>query len=131
MAFINKEQVKQIREALKKEFPEITFSVRKEGSSSVHVGIMKSPYNFSDLPFFRQDGSTNVNQFRVPDCIHRRLFEKIFRTRHIFQVAGVHYNHTFTAPLYFPEKTDIELRAKGGSAGLDAYAHFDMILVDN
>ena len=60
-----------------------------------------------------------------------RLFEKIFRTRHIFQVAGVHYNHTFTAPLYYPEKTDIELRAKGGSAGLDAYAHFDLILVDN
>ena len=79
MAFINKEQVKQIRETLKKEFPEITFSVRKEGSSSVHVGIIKSPYNFSDLHFFRQDGSTNINQFRVPDCTHRRLLEKILK----------------------------------------------------
>ena len=79
MAFINKDQVKQIREALKKEFPEIKFSVRKDGSSSVHVGIIKSPYNFNDLPFFRQDGSTNVNQFRVPDCTHRRLLEKILK----------------------------------------------------
>ncbi len=79
MAYINKEQVKQIRESLKKEFPEITFSVRKENFSSVHVGIMKSPYNFSDLPFFRPDHCTNVNQFRVPDCIHRRMLEKILK----------------------------------------------------
>jgi hypothetical protein len=63
--------------------------------------------------------------------IKARLFEKIFRTQHIFQVAGIHYNHTFTVPLYFPEKTDIDLRAFGGSSGLDAYANFDLILVDN
>ena len=77
MAYINKEQVKQIREALKKEFPEIKFSVRKENYSSVHVTILKSPYNFSDLPNYRPDSATSVNHFRVPDCVHRRLFEKI------------------------------------------------------
>ena len=80
MAFINKENVKQIREALKKEFPEIKFSVRKENFSSVYVSILKSPYDFSDLPFFRQDSYTNVNHFRVPDCVHRRLLEKILKT---------------------------------------------------
>ena len=79
MAFINKENVKQIREALKKEFPEIKFSVRKENFSSVYVSILKSPYDFSDLPFFRQDSYTNVNHFRVPDCVHRRLLEKILK----------------------------------------------------
>ena len=77
MAYINKDQVKQIRESLKKEFPEIKFSVRKENHSSVHVTILKSPYNFSDLPNYRSDSYTNVNHFRVPDCVHRRLFEKI------------------------------------------------------
>ena len=77
MAYINKDQVKQIRESLKKEFPEIKFSVRKENYSSVHVTILKSPYNFSDLPNYRPDSSTSVNHFRVPDCVHRRLFEKI------------------------------------------------------
>ena len=77
MAYINKEQVKQIRESLKKEFPEIKFSVRKENYSSVHVTILKSPYNFSDLPNYRSDSSTSVNHFRVPDCVHRRMFEKI------------------------------------------------------
>lgn len=77
MAFINKDQVKQIREALKKEFPEIKFSVRKENYSSVHVTILKSPYNFSDLPNYRPDSATSVNHFYVPDCVHRRMFEKI------------------------------------------------------
>lgn len=77
MAYINKEHVKQIRESLKKEFPEIKFSVRKENHSSVHVTILKSPYNFSDLPNYRPDSATSVNHFRVPDCIHRRMLEKI------------------------------------------------------
>jgi len=77
MAFINKEHVKQIREALKKEFPEIKFSVRKENHSSVHVTVLKSPYNFSDLPNYRSNCSTSVNHFRVPDCAHRRMLEKI------------------------------------------------------
>lgn len=79
---------------------------------------------------FNLDCTTLKNE-ELTVRVKARLFEKIFRTKHIFQVAGVHYNHTFTAPLYFPEKTDIELRAKGGSSGLSAYAHFDLILVDN
>ena len=77
MAYINKEQVKQIREALKKEFPEIKFSVRKENHSSVYVSILKSPYDFSDLPHYRPDYYTSVNHFRVPDCKHRRILEKV------------------------------------------------------
>ena len=77
MAYINKENVKQIREALKKAFPEIKFSVRKENHSSVYVSILKSPYDFSDLPHYREDYYTSVNHFRVPDCKHRRMLEKI------------------------------------------------------
>ena len=79
MAYINKEQVKQIREALKKEFPEIKFSVRGENHSSVYVGILKSPYDFSDLPNYRSDYYTNVNHFYVPDCKHRKILEKVLK----------------------------------------------------
>ena len=77
MAYINSQQVKQIRKSLKKEFPEIKFSVRKENKTSVHVSILKSPYDFSDLPNYRPDYYTSVNRFRVPDCTHRKLLEKI------------------------------------------------------
>ena len=79
MAYINSEHVKQIREALKKEFPEIKFSVRKNDNISICVSILKSPYDFSDLPHYRPDYYTSVNHFRVPDCIHRNLLEKILK----------------------------------------------------
>jgi len=79
---------------------------------------------------FNLDCTTLKNE-EITVRLKSRLFGKVFRTQHIFQVAGVHYNHTFTSPLYFPEKTDIELRAKGSNSGVDAYAHFDLILVDN
>ena len=79
---------------------------------------------------FNLDCTTLKNE-EITIQLKSRLFGKVFRTQHVFQVAGVHYNHTFTAPLYFPEKTDIELQAKAGSSGVDTYAHFDLILVDN
>ena len=79
---------------------------------------------------FNLDCTTLKNE-EITVRVKTRLFGKVFRTQHIFQVAGVHYNHTFTSPLYYPEKTDIELRAKGGNAGVSAFAHFDLILVDN
>lgn len=44
MAFITSETVKKIRESLKKEFPEIKFSITKHHHSEIQVAIMKSPY---------------------------------------------------------------------------------------
>ena len=44
MAYINAEEVKAIRNALKKKFPEYKFSVTKEQSGlSVNVAIMEGP----------------------------------------------------------------------------------------
>lgn len=44
MAYINAEEVKAIRNALKKKFPEYKFSVTKEqGGLSVNVAIMEGP----------------------------------------------------------------------------------------
>lgn len=79
---------------------------------------------------FNLDCTTLKNE-EITVRVKTRLFGKVFRTQHIFQVTGVHYNHTFTSPLYYPEKTDIELRVKGGNSGVSAFAHFDLILVDN
>ena len=79
MVYINKGHVSQIRETLKSVFPEIKFSVRKGGDSSVYVYILKSPYDFSDLPYFDDKGSTEVNHFYVPKCKHRKLLERILK----------------------------------------------------
>jgi len=46
MAYISAEEVKVIRNNLKKAFPEIKFSVRNDNHSWVRVVIKKSPYDF-------------------------------------------------------------------------------------
>ena len=42
MAYIDKETTAKIRKALKAEFPNIKFSVRKDGAIALNVNIMKS-----------------------------------------------------------------------------------------
>jgi hypothetical protein len=79
---------------------------------------------------FNMNVSTLKNE-EITVRISFRQEGKVFRTQHIAQVAGVNYDHTFTVPLYMPEKTDIQLEALAGSSGVDAFAHFDMIIVDN
>lgn len=79
MVYINKEHVSQIRETLKSEFPEIKFSVRKGGDSTVYVSLLKSPYDFSDLHNFDSESSTEVNHFYIPNCKHRKILEKILK----------------------------------------------------
>ena len=50
MAYINAEEVKSIREALKAKYPNFKFSVRKgAGGSSVDVTIQEGPTSFNDL----------------------------------------------------------------------------------
>tara|TARA_B100000131_G_scaffold261021_1_gene257017 strand:- start:12 stop:497 length:486 start_codon:yes stop_codon:yes gene_type:complete len=77
MAWITTEQVKEIRVALKNKFPEIKFSVRKEHGTSVHVNILKSPYDFSYLNRFRPDGYTSISRYHIPEGPHKNLFEEI------------------------------------------------------
>lgn len=42
-AYVNNEKTKQVRDDLKKEFPDFKFSVRKEHYSMVNVAIMSGP----------------------------------------------------------------------------------------
>ena len=77
MAWITTEQVKEIRNALKEKFPEIKFSVRRERGSSVHVNILKSPYDFSYVNRFRPDCHTSLNRYHLPEGEHKNLFEEI------------------------------------------------------
>lgn len=46
MAFISTQKVAEIRSNLKKEFPNIKFSVVRRNYSAVDVTILKSPYDF-------------------------------------------------------------------------------------
>ena len=48
MAYINKEDVKAIRNELKKQYPNIKFSVRKDHSSSVQITLVSGDIDFYD-----------------------------------------------------------------------------------
>lgn len=65
MAFITAKEVKSIREALKKEFPEIKFSVTKEHHTNVNVKVMESPHDFSDI--LDGSGDASINHYWIKE----------------------------------------------------------------
>lgn len=60
-----------------------------------------------------------------------RSFGGVFRIQQAGSAYGNQYSNHFTVPLKLTEKTDIDLRAKAGTGGVNAAASFDLILVDN
>lgn len=49
-AYVNNEKTKQVREDLKKEFPQFKFSVKKRHHSTVDVAILEGPMPLTDKP---------------------------------------------------------------------------------
>lgn len=64
MPYITTERVSEIRNNLKKEFPNFKFSIRKENHSSVNVDILEAPFNM-----LRDETKTyeTVNHFYIND----------------------------------------------------------------
>lgn len=93
MAYITKETVKDIRNALKKEFPQTKFSVRLFHNMKVSVSIMTSPY-------FDDDINMNINHNwldRYPE--DAKVFLK--RVDEIIRTTGDYYNNTDIMTDYF------------------------------
>lgn len=61
MPYISTEHVAEIRQELKKQFPHVKFSVRRENYSTVEISIMESPYEWDG-----QENGRNINHF-YPD----------------------------------------------------------------
>lgn len=64
MAYISTEQVKEIRQNLKKEFPNLKFSVKRLYYSKVHVSILSGNIDF---------GTTYKNCTHVTDGIFNKI----------------------------------------------------------
>lgn len=77
MAYISTEEVREIRNELKAQFPQFKFSVRKEHHSSVHVTIKSGSVDFGDI---LRDGNfgTDINQYHLHNYgEHADLFNSI------------------------------------------------------
>lgn len=77
MAFMSKEHTKQIRENLKKQFPNLKFSVRKEHHTSVDVAIVAGDVDFSDI--LPASGYQQINHYWIKDHYptHAKLLQAI------------------------------------------------------
>ncbi|KAB7891428.1 LPD29 domain-containing protein [Poseidonibacter ostreae] len=61
MAFITAEEVKKAREALKKEFPNWKFSVRREDKNTICISLLKGTVDFKELE------TRNVNSYHFKE----------------------------------------------------------------
>ena len=80
--YISSEDIKEIRIALKKEFPKVKFQVKKnhKGSTGVVVNILKSSYDFSDFPYYDPNSFHDVNIYHMnmyKDCKNFWLLERV------------------------------------------------------
>lgn len=87
MAYISAEETKEIRNNLKKAYPEIKFSVRNRHHSSVSVTILSAPYNFelngkdyrdvNQYHFDTANSHVNHNDELVKPNSHRHILRGI------------------------------------------------------
>jgi hypothetical protein len=76
MAYITTEETKEIRKALKENFPEWKFSVRREHHSSVRVTILEGPKDFSDI--LHEHRAMTINHYWLNKYgKHEPFFQKI------------------------------------------------------
>jgi hypothetical protein len=76
MGFISTERVAEIRDTLKKKFPDVKFSVKKRDYSGVIITILKSPY-------FEGTKYHTVNEFNIERRFHGK--EKKF----LLEIANI------------------------------------------
>jgi len=86
MAYIKKEEISEIRKALKKAFPKVKFSVRGDSQySSVYVSIMKSDIDFNALweeGSYRKEHQyedINIYHYEKHYPEHKDFFDKIMK----------------------------------------------------
>ncbi len=72
MAYITKEKVAEIRKNLKAAFPDWKFSLRMDRHTSIHLAVVKAPYNvFEDF--------NPVDRFRDPHDLDQEAYDRCVR----------------------------------------------------
>jgi len=111
--YISKEEIKEIRNALKKEFPNVKFQVKKNhnGSSGIEVNILKSPYDFSDFPFFDPNSFNDINIYHMHMYKNCKNFEVLERILEIIKNGSERkwFNKSESQSDYFYEAFYIDL----------------------
>lgn len=71
MAYITTEQVAEFRAELKKEFPDIKFSVTREHYCKINVAIMQAHFRFTENDYHQ------VNEYRIKEYQYSDILSRI------------------------------------------------------
>ncbi len=84
MAYVTKEKLTEVRTKLKKQFPNIKFSVTQQNHMVLVICVMKSNIDFSDLKNNKEINIYSLNQYKQ----HTEFFQKLVN----IVMAGNHNN---------------------------------------
>jgi len=76
MAYMSKEHAKQIRDNLKKAFPEFKFSVTITHNTGISVAILSSPLDFSED--LNGSGNIEINHYHIDIYKNAETFKKMY-----------------------------------------------------
>jgi hypothetical protein len=83
MPYISTEQVKSVRLALKKKFPNVKFSITREHCTNLHVCILESNIDFTAID--RYNGqyykATNISHFYIKESFAENEQARLFLTK--------------------------------------------------
>lgn len=94
MAYVDAQKTKDIRAALKAEFPNVKFSVRKEGHISLNVTVLESPY-------FDDGVHSNVNQYYIHSHFEGAPRDFLKKVDEIIRKAGEWWDKSDIMTDYF------------------------------
>ena len=94
MPYIATEQVKEIRNELKRQFPEIKFSVSRQDSSMVCVALMESPYKWNA-------DHHQINEFYLEDYPNADVLKRICKIVRNGQRTLVYDQDYGAVPTYY------------------------------
>ena len=102
MAYISAEEVKKIREKIKKEFKNFKFSITKEHSMTVNVDILEGDIDFyeclTEKEYYenRKDRLyIQVNEYHIDKHFTGEVMKMLLRIKHIITSSKSHYDRNF------------------------------------
>ena len=90
MAYVSKELIKEVRENLKKAFPDYKFSVVNRHHSEIAVAIMKAPIRFTDEDY------SQINHYHLDQYQNSGVLKKIVKI-----INEKNYDNSDTQTDYF------------------------------
>jgi len=98
MPYISTEQVKAVRVALKKEFPNVKFSVTRENCTNLHICIMEHNIEFTAIDRYngQKYDATNLNHYYIEETFAHNESAKEFLSKVLDVISSVHPEEIIT-----------------------------------